>query len=171
MIEIRILDNETLKVIFESANVMRLDIDNEKKATRFEVESGAVRSDHVIDSLVEVMIDLVLVGDGAVGDFAALEDYYNNRKLVTVQSRMKVYPNLLVEAMPHTESGDIFDGSIIGMRLVEWKEVVPEYGALRQEQVVNPDHSSTQQRGRQSGIETNEAEGQKGRSILHRWTS
>lgn len=151
---IRVLDNDNLQPIFESAAPMRVDVTDEKRATRFAVESGALRSDHVVDNLLELSIDFVLVGDGSRIQFEQIREYYNERRLVAVQCEMGTYVNLLIEAMPHTESASMIGGATVPVRFVEWREVQPEYGTLRQERVANPEHASTQQRGRQTGSET-----------------
>ena len=57
------------------------------------------------------------------------------------------------------------------MHLTEWREVKPEYGELKQEQVKDNKHSDTQKTGRQQGTEvTNTQEKGKSESILRGWT-
>lgn len=160
---IRILDNESLTPIFESSSPMRVDVKPTKKATRHTVETGATRSDHVIDNLLEITIDLVLT-ENAQQEYNQISQYFDNRDLVAVQTGMGVFINMLIEDISHSESAQVFEGAMLPMRLVEWREIKPEYGELKQEQVKRPQHSSTAERGRQSGTEV---ESERGKSVLY----
>lgn len=162
---IRILDNDNLSPIFESASPMRVDVKDEKRATRNTVETGATRSDHVVDALLEVGIDFILTDSGAREQFDQIREYYEDHRLVTIQCRMGAYVNMLIEAMPHTETASILNGVSVPVRFVEWNEIAPEYGQLRQDRVANPEWAGSQQRGRQTGSETDDS---RGGSILYR---
>lgn len=169
---IRILDDESMEPVLESFAPMRIDVMDEKKATRFQVESGSVRSDHVIENPVEIMVDIILTDDDAQSQFDELTRYYSENKLVSVQCNFGTYTSMLIESIPHVEQSAIYKGAALPVRLVEWREVEPEYGALKQEQVANPEHTSTADRGKQpsrnSGTDTESAK-KRGSSILSRW--
>src|SRR5699024_8446353 len=76
-----------------------------------------------------------------------------DHRLITVQSRMATYEDMIIEAMPHEETRDVYDGAVVPVRLVQWRAIEPEYGELQQEMVDDPAQSSTVQRGRQEGQE------------------
>lgn len=167
---IRFFDNDTKEVIFESTNIASLDGKLNKQATKYQVEDGTERNNHIIEKAKEIDISLVLTKADEkenIASFQELLDYFNNNKLVTVQTKMNIYNNMLIESMPHTENKDIFYGCTINMHLIEWREVKPEYGELKQEQVKNDMHSDTQKAGRQQGTETSN---KKNESILRGWT-
>lgn len=167
---VQILDNESFAVLFASANPMRVSVIDEKRATRFQVEDGGERSDHVVTNAIEINIEFILSGHDARQQFQLMRQAYQESRLVTVQARMGSYENMLIEAFPHEETTTIYDGAVLPVRFIEWREIQPEYGELRQEQVANPAQSSTVDRGTQTG--SNVAEGsdteQKG-SVLSGW--
>ena len=171
---IQFFDNDTKEVIFKSSNITSLDAKLNKQATKYQVEDGTERNNHIIEKAKEIDVSLVLTKADEkenIASFQELLDYFNNNKLVTVQTKMNIYNNMLIEAIPHSESKDIFYGCTISMHLTEWREVKPEYGELKQEQVKDNKHSDTQKTGRQQGTEvTNTQEKGKGESILRGWT-
>ena len=167
---VQILDSETFDVLFSSSNPMRLSVFDEKRITRFQVESGEERSDHVVTSAIEINIEFVLAGFDAREQFKAIRQAFLDHRLVTVQSRMATYEDMLIEAMPHEETSVVYDGAVVPVRLVQWRSVEPEYGELQQEQVANPAQSSTVQRGRQEGQEVPAGgETERQGSTLSRW--
>lgn len=168
---IRVLDNDTFFPLLVTAHPMRIDVKDEKRATKFPVETGALRSDHVIDELTEISVEFLMIGMLGRLHFEELRMFYESKRLVTVVCDMGVYPDMLIEAMPHTESPSMLSTGAAQLRFVEWREVAPEYGELQQEDVAAPQHASTQQRGRQSGMEPIEVESQRGGSIMSRWFS
>ncbi|WP_418187320.1 phage baseplate protein [Aliarcobacter lanthieri] len=171
---IKFFDNDTKEEIFKSTNILTLDAKLNKQATKYQVEDGTERNNHIIEKAKEIDMSIVLTKvdeSENIASFLELLDYFNNDKLVTVQTKMNIYNNMLIEAIPHNESKDIFYGCTISMHLTEWREVKPEYGELKQEQVKDKKHSDTQKTGRQQGYEvTNTQEKGKGESILSGWT-
>lgn len=171
---IRIMNNDGAQAIFEDAAIIRVDVKREKQATRFAVETGAVRSDHVIDKLTEISVDLVLATENARAAYDEIAQMFAEHQLVTIQTEMNVWPDMLIEAMPHSESAQIFMGATVQLRFVEWREVEPEYGELKQgKQAKNANQSSEQKRGKQKGsaAATTEPEKQRGSSLLYRWAN
>ncbi|MFV7791244.1 phage baseplate protein [Aliarcobacter lanthieri] len=153
---IKFFDNDTKEEIFKSTNILTLDVKLNKQATKYQVEDGTERNNHIIEKVKEIDAAIVLskVDESEnIASFLELLDYFNNDKLVTVQTKMNIYNNMLIEAIPHNENKDIFYGCAISMHLTEWREVKPEYGELKQEQVKDKKHSDTQKTGRQQGSE------------------
>lgn len=166
---VQVLDGNTFAVLFNSAHPMRVAVSDEKRATRFQVENGGERSDHVVDNAVELAIEFVLSGHSARQQYEAMRLAYEENRLVTVQTRMRTYENMLIEAFPHEETPTIYDGAVLPLRFLEWREIEPEYGELQQEQVAEPRQASTVDRGAQTGAPASESETQRGSSILGRW--
>lgn len=167
---IQIFDNDTKELIFRQTNIINIEVKLDKQATKYQVEDGTMRNDHIIENAKEINISFVLTKvdkDDNVSQFLEILSYFNENKFVTVQTKMNIYNNMLIEAIPQTENKEIFYGCSINMHLIEWREVKPEYGQLKQEQVKDKKHSDTQKTGRQQGSEvTNEKEKEKGRTIL-----
>ena len=73
---------------------------------------------------------------------------------------MSSYDSFIIESITHEETSS--SGIKVDVLFKEWKEITPEYGELKQEQVAKPEQASTVDRGKQTGVEP-----KKKGSILH----
>lgn len=157
-----ILDNDSLQELWVGSDVMRVSVHETSKATRYAVEDGTSRNDHVIQNPTEIEISMILAGEMA-RLFQLLKQTYLERKLVTVQTKTDVYTDMLVEEIPHEQDAGMTDGVTVDVRLLEWREIAPEYGELTTNKVANPSQSDTVNRGSQA---TGEASPEKRQSVL-----
>lgn len=157
-----ILDNDTLQELWAGSDIMSVSVSETSKATRYAVEDGTSRNDHVIQNPAEISIGMMLAGEVAQL-FQILKQTYLERKLVTVQTKTDVYADMLVEEIPHEQDAGMTDGVTVDVRLVEWREVAPEYGELTAKKVAQPWQSDTVKRGSQA---SSEAPPEKRQSVL-----
>lgn len=157
-----ILDNDNLEELWEGSDIMRVSVSETSKATRYAVEDGTNRNDHVIKNPVEITLSMILAGKIAQL-FQLLKQTYLEHKLVTVQTKTDVYTNMLVEEIPHEQDTGMTDGVTVSVKMVEWLEVKPEYGELTPKKVAKPRQSDTVKRGSQA---TSEAPPKKRQSVL-----
>jgi|SRR5690625_79249 len=164
---VAVLDNDTLQPLFQSAHPMRIAVDNEKEVTRWEVETGEERNDHVIDRAIEISVDFVLASADDVAQFNEIQDTYADLKLVTIQTRMRSYENMLMQAVPHDESIEV--GATVNARFIEWREITPEYGEANDGDfdAEEPQSQPTKEQGRVSSKEP-QGETQARGSVLSR---
>lgn len=148
-----ILDNDTFDELFDSVSPMRLSVQESKRATKFAVEDGTERSDHIVTALTEMQIDLYLYEETR-NSFENLRQAFEEHMLVTVQTKVASYSNMLIVDIPHDETVDLGDAVNVSMRLQQWLAVQPEYGELPPRKVVNPAQSSTVERGQQTTTES-----------------
>lgn len=141
-----ILDNETLDVLFDTIHPMRLSVKESKRATKFAVEDGTERSDHVVRELTEITMD-IMITDEVRNTFANLRQAYLSNTLVTVQTKVHSYENMLIVDFPHDETTTFGDAVGVFVRFQEYVSVQPEYGDLPPRRVANPAQSDTVQRG------------------------
>lgn len=168
--DVQVLDGGNFSVLFESTTPMRVSTTEEFKPTKFTVESGEERSDHIVKSAIEITIDFIITGDNARDQFDQLRQAAREHRLVTIQTRMSSYDNMLIESLGLDETIDIFQGAAIPVRFSEWREVEPEYGELKVSQVADPKQSSTVKRGRQTGSDASpEQVGKRKQSVLAGW--
>lgn len=173
---VQILDNDDFSILFSDSSPMRVSVLDEKRATRFKVEDGGERSDHIVKNAIELNIELIASGVSARSQFQAVQQAFDNNRLVIVQTKMRSYENMLIESFPHEETQQIYDGVIIPLRLIEWRTVNAEFGELlqerqlTQEQVAQPEQSSTVNRGTQTGqtVEPDSETARRG-SVLSGW--
>ncbi|MGU9943840.1 hypothetical protein RVU96_09995 [Bordetella avium] len=153
---VAVLDAKTLEVLFQAASPMRVSVKESKRATKFAVEDGTERSDHVVRELIEVQIDFVLTAD-VRNAFQSLRQAHEQNKLVSVQTKVRLYENLLITDIPHDETPELGMAIAVPVRLQEFLQVKPEYGTLPPEKVAKKNQSSTVQRGQQTGSEREES--------------
>lgn len=150
---VEILDNETLQPIWTGSDIMDVQVQETSTATKYKVEDGTNRNDHIVHNPTEITMRFTLAGE-ASQLFNAIKQTYTERALVTVQTRTDVYADMIVTEIPQDQTGDAVDAVSLDIRLSEWREVVPEYGELTQSNVANPEQSSTVKRGSQATTET-----------------
>ena len=150
---VEILDNETLQPLWTGSDIMDVQVQETSTVTKYKVEDGTNRNDHIVHNPTEIMMRFTLAGEVSQL-FNAIKQTYTERALVTVQTRTDVYADMIVTEIPQEQAGAAMDAVMLDVRLSEWLEVVPEYGELTQARVANPEQSSTVKRGSQATSET-----------------
>lgn len=147
------LDNESLKPILSKLQCVRLDVTDEKIVTKFEVETGETINDHVITNPILITIGVMLAGAQDRAAFEALREWYQAHKLLTMQTRMETYPDMLIEAMSHIEQVAL--NTEVEIRLTQWCEVAPAYGEIYQAR--NPSQAKTKDADQKKGEEVKDS--------------
>lgn len=168
---VQILDAEGFGTVFTSAHPMQIDVTDESKATEFTIETGESRSDHVVKKPIEITISFMLVDFDARNQFENIRSAKEANTLVTIQTKMSTYDRFLIESISHSENANIALGATVDVRFLEWREVTPEYGELKQEQVAQKSQSSTVERGKQTGVEANPRQKQSVGAKIADWVS
>lgn len=152
---VSILDAKSHEVLFQSASPMRVSVTQEKRPTKFAVEDGSERSDHVVTELIEVSVDFLLSEDTRNG-YLELKQAFDSNRLLTIQTKVDTVSNVLIISLPREESPRLGDSVAVPIRFQEWKGVTPETGELPPAKVEKKKQSSTVKRGTVKGSETSE---------------
>lgn len=163
---VAILDNESFEQLFTAASPMRVSVREEKKVTKFAVEDGSTRSDHVVKLAVEVAIDLLLEDEFARDMYLQLQQAWRDNKLMIVQTKVGSYSSMLIESMPHDETTELGNGISIPIRLTEWETVTPQYGSLPPSKVAKKKQADTAKAGQKQSTEATPAQTRKA-SVLY----
>ena len=150
---VEILDNETLQPLWLGSDIMDVQVQETSTVTKYKVEDGTNRNDHIVHNPTEIMMRFTLAGEVSQL-FNAIKQTYTERALVTVQTRTDVYADMIVTDIPQEQTGAAMDAVTLDVRMSEWREVVPEHGELTQAKVAKPEQSSTVKRGSQATSET-----------------
>lgn len=142
-----ILDGENFQPLFVAASPMRMTVSETKTATKFVVEDGTTRSDHVVVQAIEISIDLILPEESARDTYEQIRQAWRDNRLVTVQGKVGSYKSMLITDMPHDETPELGMSVALPMRLVEWRAVKPEYGSLPPSKVKSAKQSDTSKGG------------------------
>ena len=88
--------------------------------------------------------------DDTRNQFESLRQAFEQNKLVTVQTKVRSYENMLIVDVPHNETPELGTAISIPIQLQEWVEVKSAFGELPPEKVANKSQSSTVKRGQQT---------------------
>lgn len=160
-----ILDNDNLQQIFTATSPIRVSVRESKKATQFAVEDGSERSDHVVTAATEISFDLFIRDEWARNGYEEIRQAWRENRLVTVQTSVSSYPDMLILDIPHDETQEGGGSIRIPVRMQEWRTYEPQYGELPPAKVKNKNQSSTVQAGQKQTSETSEATRRRG-SVL-----
>lgn len=145
---VAILDNDSLEPIFTASFPMRVSIDRNKTVTQYQVEDGTTRNDHVVENPISASVDLMLTEDKR-SEYIALEQAFQENRLVIVQTKVSSFMNMLIDYMPHDESNALGENILVSIKLIEWREITPSYGDLPPKKVQNKNQTSTVKSGTQ----------------------
>lgn len=163
---VAILDNESLQQLFTASSPMRVTVRETKKVTEFAVEDGTTRSDHTTFNPIEVVVDLFISDELARNGYEAIRQAWRDDVLVTIQTRVSTYPDMMIVDMPHDQSNSGGGSITIPVRMQEWRTYEPQYGELPMRKVANPNQSSTVDKGQAQTTETS-APTKKRASVLY----
>jgi hypothetical protein len=150
-----IYDNDTFDQLFETARPIRANIKREIKVMQHPIETGALVQDFMIVQPVEIELSLMLASDGEYQTvYQAIKQYHLTGTLVSIQTKADVFPNMLIEAMLHEETPDVFDAIPLAVKLRQIQQVTVQYQALTSKQVQQPVDQSTVNTGTQQPQES-----------------
>ena len=162
--DVKIFDIESFNTLFASASPMQVNVRDEHKATKFQVENGETRSDHVVVEAIEIGMELLLTGD-MKNAYESIRQAYDNNQLLGIQTRVRTYSPMLLVNFYHDESAEMLDAIKLSLRFSEWRTVEPEYGELPPRKVEKKEQSGTVNRGKVQTQEAGEKTKRKG-SVL-----
>lgn len=138
-----IYDNDTFDQIFNTARPVKANINRQAKVMEHPIESGALVQDFIIILPVEIELSLLLTGDEYAATYQAIKNYFLTGTQVSIQTRADVFPNMLIQGMPHEESPDMFDVIPLALKFKQIQQVLVQYQQLSATQTTQPQDQST----------------------------
>lgn len=136
----------TLTQVFEDARPLKVTVRRESKPMEHPIESGAVITDHRVILPVEIELSLTLPPATYTASYQKISDLFGKGELLTVQTKTDSYANMVIQAMPHEETADMFDA--VPMALT-FKEVVYVNAQFSDLKVSKTENAKTVKRGEQ----------------------
>lgn len=140
--------------VFEKARAIKISINRSSKAMEHPLETGATITDHRIIMPNTAEMSLILASDDYKSVYQQIRDLFINGELLTVQTRVDSFTNMLIEKMPHEETGEMFDAVAVGLSLKEALFVTPQFSKLTISKVATPKDATKVDRGQQQPTET-----------------
>lgn len=149
-----IYDNVTFAQLFQSARPMKANVTRQAKLMEHPIESGAVVQDFMIVQPVEIELSLILANNEYQAVYQQFKGYFMTGTEISIQTKADVFPNMLIQAMPHEESPEMFDAIPLALRLKQLQQVLVQYQALTATDVANVQDQSTVNTGTQQPQES-----------------
>jgi len=145
--------------VFARARAIKASVGRTSRAMEHPLETGATIIDHRIINPNTVDLGLILSSADYKAVYQQVENLFNRGELLTVQTRVASFSNMLIEKMPHEETTDVFDGITMQLSLKEARLVQAQFSALPPSKVARPKDSDTAKRGQQQPTPTPEKRG------------
>lgn len=123
--------NKDLAQVFEKARAIKVAIGRASKAMDHPLETGATVTDHRILLPITAELSLILSSDDYRAVYQQIRELYTRGELLTVQTRVDSFPSMLIEKMPHEETGEMIDGVAVALSLKEAAFVTPQFSKLK----------------------------------------
>lgn len=144
-----VFDNDTFEQLFLTARPMKANINRQQKIMDHPIELGAIVSDFAIVLPVEIELSMLLGGSEYETMYQTIKTYFLSQQMVTIQTKADVFADMLIQAMPHEETPEMFDAIPLALKLREVQLVTVQYQSLPPTAVQAPTDQSTVQGGAQ----------------------
>lgn len=131
--------------VFTPARAIKAVVKEQSKVMEHPIETGAIISDHRIILPVEIDLSLILASSNYQDVYAQIRQFYLNATLLTVQTKVGIYQNQLIQSLPHEEDPAMFNAITIALSLKQIVFVTAQYGIVPR----FPSNSNTVNRGTQ----------------------
>lgn len=159
---VAILD-ESFTEVFVGASIIDVSISDTSMQQTQPVETGDEKTDYTVFNPVEIDMKLSVVGDNYEQTYREIDSAYRSQTKLFVQTRVKVYGDMYVSAIPHEETSKNADGFIMA---ISFKEAMRPSVSVQYAPVSSTD-ATTVSRGTQKGSDTTDAQDEKA-SLLYR---
>ena len=151
---------QDFRQLFKEARPIKAIIKEEAKVMEHPVESGATITDHRVILPIEIEISLILRSFDYPDVYQSIRQSFLNATLLIVQTKVGVYSNQLISAMPHEENPDLYDTISIALKLKQVLFVTTQYGVVpRRASNSNVANTGVQQPAPPSSVAVNIATG------------
>lgn len=144
---------EDFEQVFEDARVIKVSIGVGSKLMEHPLETGATIVDHRVLLPVTAELSIIIASANYRAVYKEIRELFTRGALLTVQTDADSYPSMLIEKMPHEETGDMFDAIAVALSLKEAHFVEPQYSTLPPAKVARPKDADTKDRGQQQPVE------------------
>lgn len=147
---IGVYDSKTFQQLFKTARPMRANISRNAKIMEHPIETGSIRQDYMIVLPTEIELSLLLASDGEYQKvYQAIKHAFTLGQTMSIQVKADVFPNMMIQSMPHEEDPTMFDAIPLALKLREVQEFTVQYQSLTGTQVSQAADQSTVNSGTQ----------------------
>lgn len=122
---VQVLDQQTLTQVFSGARPVKAEVRETAQVMKYPVESGVTLSDHRISLPTEISLTCIIPSGQYTQAYPAIRNAWINATLLSVQTRVGTYKNMIIAELPHDEDPDIFSAVTITIKLQEVIMIAP----------------------------------------------
>lgn len=137
--------DESSNVIFPGIKILKIDVLDKSDVMSQPLENGSKASDHQIFSLIEIDMQVAIVGLDYIQVYNQLEAYQKGFKLFTIQTKVSIYDNMMLKDKPRVETPD--HGILMNLKFVHFNQKATQIKQVAS----NPKDSGVQKRGTVKG--------------------
>jgi hypothetical protein len=154
---VAIVDPDTGVQLFTSAELMKANVGPTSKIMDHPLEDGSPVSDFKIILPVSLELGLLIDTSNFDGVYQEIMDAFLDSTFLTVRTNADTYEDMVIEALPHDETPEMFGMLQLSLRLREVQLVTVQYQALQSTDVATTTDQSTVDRGEQQPQTSNSA--------------
>lgn len=136
--------------LFNLARPIKANVNRPARLMDQPIEDGSITTDFRIILPIEIEMSMIVQSYEQSGTYAQIAAAFLSTQLLIVQTKMGVFPNMAIEAMPHDESPEMYTAVPLSLKMREVLIISVQYQALPPEAVATPSDQSTVQRGDQT---------------------
>lgn len=136
--------------VFANARPIKAQVNVYSKVMEHPLETGSVITDHSVLMPNEVELSLILISGDFDSVYQQIKQLYQQKTLLTIQTKADLYTNMIISDMPHDEDPAMFDVLSLAMKLKEVQFVTAQFGTLPASKVRDKTMASTTQKGEQT---------------------
>ena len=141
------LDSNPSAQVFTAARAMKVNLMPSSKLMDHPIEDGSLQTDFRILNPLELELSVICTGKNWKTVYNQINTGYLNGELYTITTKSGVYPHMMMQAIPHDETPDMFDVLAVSIKFREVVLAVTNYTALPANQVKNTNDQSTTKTG------------------------
>lgn len=133
--------------VFDLARPLKLSVNTQSKLMDHPIEDGSTITDFRIIPPIELELSLVCTSRDYISVYQQIKTLYSSGALLIVFSKVETYLNMMIQAMPHEETPDMFDVIPVALKMREVQIVRTQYQPLTAKKVRKAKDQSTVKTG------------------------
>ena len=129
--------------LFDLARPIKCNVSQSAKVMDHPVESGATISDFMIILPIEIELSMICTSSEYKAVFQQVKAAFLAQETVMVITKADTYDNMLIQAIPHEETPEMFNVIPVAIKLREVILVTTQYQDAPANTVANPNDQST----------------------------
>lgn len=131
--------------LFQDAQISKVQVRETSKTMEHPIESGTVISDYKVINPVSIILNIYLTKKNYNSVYQSLLTHFKKSTLLLIQTNARIYKDMIISDMPHSETPEHFDSIILSLNLKQVFTVKPIITAITKPKYAK--HTPTTKRG------------------------